>query len=123
MLVNLCLAGLLIELHTIYDLFSIKSSDYLSLNNDGREPSFIINISAEDIIQEYNERENDYIQLNDFADNFFNPRECEILAARRKIADEMPEHNVILMHGSVVAKDNKAYMIQQTISLLRITFS
>lgn len=110
MIVLLRLAGLIVEVYTKYDLFAIKCQDYCVPKGESMHPDFTVKVSENDIKQEYDEIEQVNFAVSDTVRCFFNPRECDIMAARRKIADAMPEYNVFLMHGSVIAKDNLAYM-------------
>ena len=67
-------------------------------------PDFCISVSPEDVSEE--------IRINGLkepiSDRLY--EDCEFLALLRKIADELVERNVLLIHGAAITLDNKSYL-------------
>lgn len=99
------LAGVPIEITTQYEKTRRMCQDYLT----GRQPSFSLAISQEDIDYEREksarEDKKEGIPVRQFADDYL-----ETLAVYRKIAEGLLEHDVLLFHGSAVAVDSEAYL-------------
>lgn len=89
------IANKVIEISSIYKWSYNYCKNYLSEKN----PNFKIMITDDDIVFE---RQRSKIECSD--------EYLESLAIQRKIAEKMPEYNIILFHGSIIAVDNKGYL-------------
>ena len=112
--IKVILAAVKIEIECNYYNNLIEFKDYLA---DFETPDIIIRINREDLNNEqgiFSGVSNDSIDINDI--NFaryastLHYMNIEAFLIHRMIADKMIDHNTILMHGSVVAKDDLAYM-------------
>lgn len=99
------LANKVIEVATIYSMTKKLCKDYLSQE----KADFSIKIEENDIdnerIKSKEEDERQGINIRNFSNEYL-----ETLAVYRKIATQMPQFNVLLFHGSVIAVDNKGYL-------------
>lgn len=95
---KLRIADLVIDVRHDNPILSQQIDDYLT---EG-EVDFTVSLSEEDIRREI-ESEND----NDLD---FHPAYSEYLAIYRFIATKMLDYGGFLMHGSAIAKDNRAYL-------------
>lgn len=104
------LAGQIIKIISKYEKVYSLCRDYLYLGNEKKEV-LSININNEDIVKEF-------FSLNASMPTKQNAHEyisshyghLEALAVYNKIANKMPYFDTFLMHGSVVAQGNFAYM-------------
>lgn len=100
------LAGLNIEISSINEGVHRLCSDYLS---DASDIDFSIETSQEDIDfeREKSAREDAHegVPVRNHSDNYL-----ETLAAYRKIAEKLPEHDVLLIHGSALSIDGNGVL-------------
>ena len=89
------LAGLCIEIHSVYERVQKMVKDYCT---EAQAPDITVSISDEDIAYELRLSPDD------------RPATLETLAVCRKISEQMPKHDTLLMHGAVVATGGQAYM-------------
>ena len=101
------LADLCIGIRSLYDEVQQMCADYRA--PEGRQPDFVIETSEQDIRAEHVQSEQTRIEegLPPYA---FEAPYLETLAVYRKIATECVQHGRLLMHGSVIAVDGRAYM-------------
>lgn len=96
---NVKLAECNIAISSLFDSTKLFFNDYLTED----PPDFSVTITHEEIEHEREILKN-YDQLK-FPDNYM-----EKLVLHRKIAEEMLNYDTILIHGSAIAMDNKAYI-------------
>lgn len=97
------IAGLKIGIYAIYDRVKDMCSDYIDHSD---EPDFTVTITDSDIAKE--------AVKNDFSQEAMTPQIAaylETLAVYRKIAENVLSFDTFLMHGSVVAVGDDAFMI------------
>ena len=99
------LAGLNIGVSSMYDEVYDLCKDYLT---DG-EPDLRVFTASGDIalerVKNFREAATEGIPLVDYPDSYL-----ETLAVYRKIAAQMLDHDTFLMHGAVVAVDERAWL-------------
>lgn len=104
----LSMAGQTIEVHSLYDRCLSMYVDYMIPNAAIKSTDFSVDIVPRNI-----KKENDISQRN-IGENeiyrYLDPGYLEFFAIQRKICEEMPTYNTMLMHGAVVAHKGKAYM-------------
>lgn len=111
MVFNIMLADQIIKITSQYGKVYTVCQDYLYKNSIDAE-TISITTNAEDIAEVY-------FQLREMMPIKYDPIEyisshcghLESLAVYGKIADVMPFYHTFLMHGSVIACDNNAYML------------
>ena len=91
------LADEYIEINSVYDELKNFFKDYLV--NDVT-PDFSVSLSKEDILAEQEAT----------SENQFSPAYLETLALLRKLAEILPSHNRILMHGASISYNEHAYL-------------
>lgn len=91
------LADKYIEINSVHDELKNFFKDYLV--NDVT-PDFSVSLSKEDILAEQEAT----------AENQFSPTYLETLALLRKLAEILPSHNRILMHGASISYNEHAYL-------------
>ena len=91
------LADKYIEINSGYDELKNFFKDYLV--NDVT-PDFSVSLSKEDILAEQEAT----------SENQFSPAYLETLALLRKLAEILPSHNRILMHGASISYNEHAYL-------------
>ena len=91
------LADEYIEINSVYDELKNFFKDYLV--NDVT-PDFSVSLSKEDILAEQEAT----------CENQFSPAYLETLALLRKLAEILPSHNRILMHGASISYNEHAYL-------------
>ena len=91
------LADEYIEINSVYDELKNFFKDYLV--NDVT-PDFSVSLSKEDILAEQEAT----------SENQFSPTYLETLALLRKLAEILPSHNRILMHGASISYNEHAYL-------------
>ena len=91
------LADKYIEINSVYDELKNFFKDYLV--NDVT-PDFSVSLSNEDILAEQEVT----------SENQFSPTYLETLALLRKLAEILPSHNRILMHGASISYNEHAYL-------------
>ena len=100
------LAGLNIEISSVYEGVHQLCSDYLF---DASDIDFSVETGQEDIDfeRERSAREDVYegIPGRNHSDSYL-----ETLAVYRRIAEKLPEHDVLLIHGSALAIDDKGVL-------------
>lgn len=98
------LAGIPIEIHTIFD-FLLNTEEYKTV----KAPAFTVEICEQDIFFERQkcifEAEYEGLPIPNYT-----PAQLESTAVYRKIAEKLPEYNAFVFHGSAVAVENKAYL-------------
>ncbi len=95
---QICIANLIIDIQSIYDQVYSMCKDYLCTN---KEANFQIISCQEDI-----EKEEPYDHLGKLVTDAYR----ETLSIYRKISEKMLSYSTFLMHGSVVAVHNQAFM-------------
>ena len=102
---TISLAGISIEIHSLYNDVYELCRDYWT----GQNPDFCVAVTQADIDFEReksaSEAKHEGRPVVDFSNGYL-----ETLAVYRKIAEKMLEYNAFLMHGAVVALDGKAYL-------------
>ncbi len=108
------IAGRVIEVHSLYDKCRSMCSVYV-MSNEKKElvPDFVVDIALRNI-----KRENDLSQKKN-ADKkemylYNDPGYMEYYAVHRKISEEMPSFDTVLMHGAVIAYHGSAYLFTAT---------
>lgn len=101
------LADMCIGIRSLYDEVQRMCRDYRA--PEDREPEFLVQITKQDIEAERAQSEQTRIEegLPDYA---FDDPYLETLAVYRKIATACVSRGRLLMHGSVIAVDGRAYM-------------
>lgn len=91
------LADKYIEINSVYDALRNFFKDYLVTDVI---PDFSVSLSQEDISAEQEVT----------SENQFSPTYLETLALLRKLAEILPSHNRILMHGASISYNEHAYL-------------
>ena len=91
------LADKYIEINSVYDALRNFFKDYLVTDVT---PDFSVSLNQEDISAEQEVT----------SENQFSPTYLETLALLRKLAEILPSHNRILMHGSSISYNEHAYL-------------
>lgn len=91
------LADKYIEINSVYDALRNFFKDYLVTDVT---PDFSVSLSQEDISAEQEVT----------SENQFSPTYLETLALLRKLAEILPSHNRILMHGASISYNEHAYL-------------
>lgn len=101
---RIILAGIPIEIHTLFDSLC-HTEDY----ETDEPPAFSLSISGEDLLYEQRKsmEEAAYEGLPCPA---YSPAELESTAVYRKIAARLPDYDALVFHGSAVAVGDKAYL-------------
>lgn len=99
------IAGHNIEINSIYNSIHHMCADYKTSESH----EFFISIRPEDIIFEReksaSEDKKEGNPIRNFAQAYL-----EVLAAYRKITEQLIDHNILLFHGSVIAVDGQGYL-------------
>ncbi len=95
---QISLANIIIDIQSIYDQVYFMCENYLSTN---QKADFQIISTQEEI-----EKENPYDQKGKLVSDSYR----ETLSIYRKISEKMLTYSTFLMHGSVVAAENQAFM-------------
>ena len=106
----ICLADKIINVKPIYSYLEKYCMGYLLPEKENNpDVDFKIITTSDDIEFERNKSEKEDIaeghEIRIFSDEYL-----ETLAVYRKIAEEMPEYDTILFHGSVIAVDGIGYL-------------
>ena len=96
-------AQLNIEVETTYPLFHRLCAEYIA---ETGSPDFTVRVTEKDLQAEIRRREEHPV----LKDEPFSWENHEILAAFRQISDGMPFYDRLLLHGSCIAVDGKAYL-------------
>ena len=91
------LADKYIEINSVYDELKNFFKDYLVTDV---APDFSVSLSNDDILAEQEAT----------SENQFSPTYLETLALLRKLAEILPSHNRILMHGASISYNEHAYL-------------
>ena len=91
------LADKYIEINSVYDALRNFFKDYLVTDVT---PDFSVSLKQEDISAEQEVT----------SENQFSPTYLETLALLRKLAEILPSHNRILMHGASISYNEHAYL-------------
>ena len=91
------LADKYIEINSVYDALRNFFKDYLVTDVT---PDFSVSLNQEDISAEQEVT----------SENQFSPTYLETLALLRKLAEILPSHNRILMHGASISYNEHAYL-------------
>ena len=91
------LADRYIEINSVYDELENFFKDYLVTDVI---PDFSVSLCKEDILAEQEAT----------SENQFSPTYLETLALLRKLAEILPSHNRILMHGASISYNENAYL-------------
>ena len=103
------IAGRIIDIRTIYNITYFFRNKYIVRNDSNEQLSFFIRTSQADIDFEKHIEEQEATRRG-FNQSFYYPSYLEAIAVNRLIATNMLSFDTFLMHGSVVALDNQAYM-------------
>lgn len=104
------IAGLIIQICPIYERTALMLKDY-TIDSDNLVPDIIIKHDFEDIVAEQQATlQRSALGLSSSEISFFNKEKYEFYAIHRKLANEIPQHGVFLMHGAVVSTNGLAYM-------------
>ena len=95
---SISIAGRTVAINSQYSEVYLLCKEYESTH----EPELHIDVSDEDIVTERNHSQDG---RSSYTNSYL-----ETLAVLRKISEEMLAHDTFLMHGAVVAVNNKAYM-------------
>lgn len=102
---TVCLAGLPIEIHCLFEQTKQFCSDYLT----EEAPLFSVTAGQEEIeyerLKSAQEDAFEGIPVRSFPDSYL-----ETLAVYRQIAARLPQYDTLLFHGSVVAVEDCAYL-------------
>lgn len=110
MKIQIELAGYRLDVSLINKNTCKLLSDYIVTDNHSI-PDISITIKPEDLFAEQSITLRDLSQRDKAAEfSFLKLERSEFYALHRKVASLMPFYDVFLMHGSVVATDNDAYM-------------
>ena len=93
------LADKYIEINSVYDALRNFFKDYLVTDVT---PDFSVSLNQEDISAEQEVT----------SENQFSPTYLETLALLRKLAEILPSHNRILMHGASISYNEHAYLFR-----------
>lgn len=96
---NVKLAGCNIAISSLFETTKFFLNDYLTED----PPDFSVVITREDI-----DYDREFLKNND--NSTFSDSYMEKLALHRKVTEEMINYDTILVHGSAIAMDNKAYI-------------
>ena len=99
------LADKVIEVSTIYPMTKELCKDYLSQEKADFSIKIEENYIENERIKSAQEDKRQGINIRRFSNEYL-----ETLAVYRKIATRMPQFNVLLFHGSVIAVDDKGYL-------------
>ncbi len=91
------LADKYIEINSVYDELKNFFKDYIVTDVT---PDFSVSLSKEDILAEQEAT----------SENQFSPTYLETLALLRKLAEILPSHSRILMHGASISYNEHAYL-------------
>ena len=99
------IAGLVVQVQPLFQSTREYCRDYLS----DKDPEFFVHVTGEDLTfqQELLEQEaiEEGLKIRKFTEPFL-----ERATIQRKVADELLKRNTLMMHGSTVAVDGKAYL-------------
>lgn len=98
------LAGLPIEIHTLYDL-PRSAEDYMT----EEEPAFTVRITEQDMERE-REKSRAECAYEGICCSDYSPAELHSTAVYRKIAMKLPEYDALVFHGSAVAVGQRAFL-------------
>ena len=99
------IAGLLVSLKTMF----MSTKEYFRPYLTEKEPVFFVEVLPEDLVYEQEmldlEAEEEGLKRRKFTDPFL-----ERTAIQRKVADRLIQDGTLMLHGSTVAVDGKAYL-------------
>ena len=98
------LAGLKIELHTLYNLHKFCHDYLLSEEDETANPDITVRTTAANL-EEENER-----AINYLGHELYSPFMKEKQYVYRQIAEKLPNHNIVLMHAAAIEFDNQAFL-------------
>lgn len=98
------LAGIPIEIHTLYDSL-LNTESY----ETAEEPFFTVSTTEQDILAEQ-QKSLAEAAYEGLAYPGYSPPELENTAVYRKIADALPDYDGFVFHGSAVAVGEQAYL-------------
>ncbi|MDO4983645.1 MAG: hypothetical protein Q4E35_08850 [Eubacteriales bacterium] len=101
---RLKLAGLVIEIHTLFDSIA-NTAEY----ETAEPPDFSVSITAQDIAAEKRKSMSECAYEGIEYPNY-SPAALENTAVYRKIAEKLPEYDALVFHGSAVAVGEKTYL-------------
>lgn len=101
------MADTAVEIHSVYSEVHEMCRDYVC--PDGRERDLLVETTEEDIEREsrQSDEERKYEGLPPYQ---FERPYLETLAVYRKLCSVLPERDILLMHGSVIAVDGEGYL-------------
>ena len=99
------IAGFAIGVESLFETTGVYCREYWT----GREPEFFVTVRREDLVQEQAlldaEADEDGLKRRKFPDPFL-----ERSVIQRRVAEHLLKRDVLLMHGSTVAVDGRAYL-------------
>lgn len=99
------IAGLVTRVQPLFESTREYCKHYLT----DKEPEFLVCVSREDLVFEQMMLEREAVEeglkIRKFKDPFL-----ERTTIQRRVADQLVRRNVLLLHGSTVAEDGKAYL-------------
>lgn len=104
MIKNIKLAGIPIEIHTLFD--SLRNTE---LYETDEKPAFTVKTNERDIAAE-RQKSMAEAAYEGIVYPGYSPAELENTAVYRKIAAKLPEYDAFVFHGSAVAVGDRAYL-------------
>ena len=102
---NICIAGHTAQVCSLFE----STRDYCSRYLSREEPEFTVEVFRQELAAEQaalrREAEEEGIRYRTFTDPFL-----ERAVIQRKVAEQLFRHEILLIHGSTVAVDGKAYL-------------
>ena len=102
---NIKIAGIPIQINSVYDSLGNSADDYKTQE----KPQIIINVTVQDIINEEAKSKAE-CAYEKIAYPNFTTSQLENTAIYRKIAMELPKFDATVFHGSAVAVNDEAYL-------------
>ena len=102
---NICIAGLTVQVHPMF----LSTREYCKKYLSDETAEVSVTVTPADLLLEQKladiEADEEGLKRRKFTDPFL-----ERATIQRKIADELLKRNVLMLHGSTVAVDGKAYL-------------
>ncbi|MBR4711030.1 MAG: hypothetical protein IKP10_03290 [Clostridia bacterium] len=109
MMFRMRLAGLVVEVHSLYEEVRTLCKAYLLPDGDRTAPDITVVITPADIEREREATRAEERKTGIAAD--YPPETLESTAVHRKTAEAMAAFGILVMHGAVIATDRLGYMI------------
>lgn len=102
--------GLVIKIEHLYQKTKLLLGGYI-IDASLQKADVSISITYEDVEKEYMQtQDGSFLISSKSTYYFFNREKHELLAIQRKLANIIPQYNLFLLHGAVVAVDNQGYL-------------